>query len=125
MNFQQACDWLIDHGAKEYSDRTKPQHARSFQWVHLHNAPKCAHNERAPSLHVVVYAPFRPYPDVVTKGSVEFEVVGMAESSEWLSARVYAVDVEQMVTVLPKAESAAGAIWAAFVGAMARQEAER
>ena len=122
MNFQQACDWLIDHGAKEYSDRLKPQHARSFTWRRLTGASPCAHNERPPSLHVIVYAPYRPFPDVDTTGAVEFEVVGKAGDGTWLKAKIYSVTLDEMVDVLPRVEKAAEAVWEAFVGTMGEQE---
>lgn len=123
MTHDEVCDLLLRLGGKEYRDRTQPEGARCFGMARFVDAPKCACNERAPSLHAVAYPDFyHPSTGDRFDGTVEFDVAGEAGDGRWLRAKLHSVRREDVADLLPDAVVAMRAVWCAFAEALRPRE---
>lgn len=110
MTQDEACSWLLVHGAKEYDDHSHSSDVRCFQMPRMTDVPSCGLNEKPPSLHVVVFPDIRPH----YHGGVEFEVAGQAGDGRWLAAKIYCCRRDEMADVLVDAEYVAKELWTTY-----------
>lgn len=124
MTRDDTCALILALGGKEYPNNAKPVGTRCFYMAPLNGAPDCVCNDRPPSVHVNVYDDVRPpLTGEVFPGGVEFDVFGEAGDGRWIRATIYSVKREEAKEVYPAVETAARAVWTAFVEAMKPREA--
>lgn len=118
MTQDDACNWLLMRGAKEYPDDLRSPRVRCFHLPRMVNVPNCGCNEKPPALHVIVF-PDLGYPSRPGwEGGIEFEVVGQAGDGRWLKAIIYSCRRDELPMLLGDAEYTANAVWNAFADTM-------